>query len=75
VFCISELKQRGLKPDFSGSKKREKMAHVLQSHCCLECYEAAITEKGDWILKCSKCGKTCASLKEKYTINPDLLRK
>jgi len=44
------------------------------SHCCTEPYEAVITEKGEWKLRCSKCKKDCAALEEKYSIKPDLFK-
>ncbi len=44
-------------------QKDNKMARFLESECCLESYEAIITERGEWKLRCTKCGRECASAK------------
>ena len=43
------------------------------SGCCREFFRAVLSDKGEWMLRCQKCDKVCASL-EKYTIDPVLFK-
>jgi len=52
----------------------DKSFGIFLSSCCKASYESVLTEEGALELRCTKCGKTCGILEEKYDIKLDLCR-